>query len=514
MEVILNWALRAVFSVLGAGAGLWLFGWVRRTWPGGGERWPVRIALGMLLLAAVYSVGHARLLLQADAIEAGRERYARFGDPRRAEMRRAEVRGWILDCTDDPAEALAAYRNRDGVVTRDYPLGEGGANLIGGGVGAEERDYTVERLFAAHLRQPRGLLEMGELHPVGTDLRLTLCRRATARAWELLRDSGRPGAVVVQDVNTGAVLAYAATGGPDDAPLGIKRYAPPGSVFKLVLAALWWEAGLADDVLIPCPATIQVTRRAAVSNSGGFELPPVRGPAGMLVPSCNTTAIIMALEMRERLGAEAFVEAYRRFGFTPYTDEAPRDTARDFWATTSRAWAARMSPPPSRIRISTETGRAEWAQLAIGQGPVDVTVIGMSRFLQAIGNDGVMLPPTLETEVAGEAEEGRRVMSEETAGKLQAAMLRVVDAGTARSVLPRLRRLRWDLGGKTGTAQVANAPDDGWFGGLMFDSEGRPRYSVVTYLQGGGPGGRAPAAIAAEMTRLLAGQAPVRAEGR
>ena len=101
-------------------------------------------------------------------------------------------------------------------------------------------------------------------------------------------------------------------------------------------------------------------------------------------------------------------------------------------------------------------------------------------------------------------------MSEETAEKLQAAMLRVVDAGTARSVLPRLRGLRWDLGGKTGTAQVAGAPDDGWFGGLVFDPEGRARYSIVAYLQGGGPGGRQPTAIAAELTRALARMAPAR----
>jgi cell division protein FtsI/penicillin-binding protein 2 len=83
-------------------------------------------------------------------------------------------------------------------------------------------------------------------------------------------------------------------------------------------------------------------------------------------------------------------------------------------------------------------------------------------------------------------------------------MLQVVQQGTARSVAPRLTSIGWDLGGKTGTAQIAGAPDDGWFAGLIHDESGEPRYSVVVYLRGGGPGGRQPAAIAAELTRTLA----------
>lgn len=517
MDVILNWALRGAFFVVGLGAGVWILRWLAHAWRHAEERWPLRIAVGMLLLAGVYAAGHTRLLLQAEQIEAGRERYARFGDPRRTELRRADVRGWIYDCTGQVDEALALYRARAGVVERTYPLGQAGANLVGGGEGADERDYTVERLYADQLRDPRSLLELGELHPAGTDMRLTLCQDATAAAWRLLQASGRPGAVVVQDVQSGALVAYAATGGPDEPPLGVKRYAPPGSVFKLALAALWWEHDLPDDIVIPCPARIQITERASIQNFEGRAQGEVIGPTGMLVPSCNTGAVWMALRMREQLGEEAFVQAYRRFGFVPYADQAPRDTAPDFWATESEAWAERMSPPPSRIRISEQTGRAEWAQLSIGQGPIDVTVIGVSRFIQAIGNNGVMLPPTIERDVVqqrlGEDEqEGVRVMSQQTALKLQSAMLQVVDRGTAASAQAYLQGLTWDLGGKTGTAQIPNRPDDGWFAGLVFGPDRRPRYTVVVYLRGGGPGGRAPAAIGGQMVRALATQPTADAE--
>jgi cell division protein FtsI/penicillin-binding protein 2 len=504
MEAILNWVLRAIFVAIGAGAGVWVVRWLARSWRTTEERWVVRVALGMLLLCAVYAAGHVRLLAQRAHIEEGRQAYVRYGDPRRTELRRAEVRGWILDCSGRPENALALYSEVNGSVRRTYPLGEAGANFVGGGEDADERDYTVERLFASALREPRDLREAGQLHPAGTDLQLTLCSDLTGQAHRLLRATNRQGAVVVQDVATGALVAYAASGTAEEAPLGIKRYAPPGSVFKLALAAVWWENGLPDDTPIPCPASIQPAPRAVISNAGGFDLGTVIGPAGMLIPSCNTSAVWMAQRMRERLGERAFIEAYRRYGFEPYAEQAPRDTSAAFWTSSSRAWARRMAPAPSRIRLHENTGAAEWAQLSIGQGPVDVTVIAVSRFLQAIGNGGQMLPVTLEREHAAEPRGAERVMTPETARRLQLAMLGVVDRGTARGVAPRMAGTRWDLGGKTGTAQLAGAPDDGWFAGLVHDPEGRPRYTVVAYLRGGGPGGRAPAAIAAELARALA----------
>ncbi|MDP9349253.1 MAG: penicillin-binding transpeptidase domain-containing protein, partial [Gemmatimonadota bacterium] len=272
----------------------------------------------------------------------------------------------------------------------------------------------------------------------------------------------------------------------------------------LALAALWWESGLGDPP-IPCPAEIQVNARSRIRNFEMRSRGIVQGPTGMLTPSCNTGAVWMALQMRQRLGSDAFVDAYRKYGFEPYSGKPPQDTVRDFWNTGSERWRKRMSPPLNRIRISEKTGRQEWAQLAIGQGPLDATPIGISRFIQAIGNNGVMLPVTLEWERLEELPEGKRIMQAETARKLQVAMLSVVDSGTARSALPRLAGLNWDMGGKTGTAQIAGRQDDGWFSALIFDPSGRPRYTVVVYLQGGGPGGRMPAAVAAEMTRVMSG---------
>ncbi|HUE96419.1 MAG TPA: penicillin-binding transpeptidase domain-containing protein [Longimicrobiaceae bacterium] len=508
MDLLLNTILLAIFVSLGAGAGTWITRWFRSNWRQTNERWTMRVAVGMLVLVGVYAAAHLRLLAQRGSIEEGRERYAVFGDPRRTELRRGEVRGWVLDCTGDPGGALASYRERDGVVEREYALGAGGANFVGGGPEAEERDYTVEALFAPRLREARNLLELGELHPAGKDLHLTLCRDLTQVAYRQLAQTGLPGAVVVQDVRTGAVLAYAASGGPSDPPLGIKRYSPPGSVFKLALAAVWWENGLPDEIPIPCPAQIEVTARATIGNYGGAEYGTLNGPVEMLVPSCNTAAVWMALEARRQIGEEPFIESYRRFGFLPYESDPPTDSIGDFWETSSSAWTRRMTPAPSRIRLSASTGDAEWAQLSIGQGPVDVTVVGVSRFIQSIANDGVMLPPSFEFDLAKSPPRGDRVMSEQTARTLRAAMRQVVVRGTARSAGAVMEGTGWRLAGKTGTAQVPGRADNGWFAAMLSPPEGDPQFTIVAFVEGGGPGGGGPARIVANVARELAEHTP------
>lgn len=505
LDTVLDWVLRGVVIAFGVGALIALARWLRAAFRERRERWAIRLALAMLVLAAVYAWGHARLLWNAEEITEGRLAWRRFGDPREAERTRGDVRGWILDCTGEDERALARYGLRDGEVQRIYPLGEAGANLIGGGANAEDRDYTVERLFARHLREPIKFAEQSELHAVGKDLRLTLCSAPTRAAYQLLDATHMNGAIIVQDVQTGAVIAYAATGDADDPPFGIKRYAPPGSVFKLAVAALWWENDI-PDTRMACPPYIQIGN-ARIRNFESHEYESITVPSGMLRVSCNTAAVRMALEMRERLGVEAWRDAYQRFGFVTYSGRPPGATERDFWNTGNAAWAERMTPPPVRVRFAERFSQHEWGQIAIGQGPVDMTPLAVSRFMQAIGNGGVMLPPTLEWDQLEKRGEGQRIMKATTSRKLQEAMLTVVDSGTAAAAQPRFAGTGWDLAGKTGTADVANAPrPDAWFAGLMYGPDGRARYTIVVYLQRGGQGGRVAAPIAGEMTKFMSGQ--------
>ena len=53
MDHIINWALRGAFVLVGLGAGVWIFRWLVHAWRHAEERWPLRIAIGMLLLGRI-----------------------------------------------------------------------------------------------------------------------------------------------------------------------------------------------------------------------------------------------------------------------------------------------------------------------------------------------------------------------------------------------------------------------------------------------------------------------------
>ena len=92
------------------------------------------------------------------------------------------------------------------------------------------------------------------------------------------------------------------------------------------MAALWWENDL-PDTRMSCPPYIQIGN-ARIRNFESHEYESISVPTGMLRVSCNTAAVRMALDMRERLGVEAWRDAYQRFGFVTYSDRPPAPARR------------------------------------------------------------------------------------------------------------------------------------------------------------------------------------------
>jgi hypothetical protein len=333
----------------------------------------------------------------------------------------------------------------------------------------------------------------------------TVCEAANRAAARLLAGTGVGGAVVVQDVRTGALVSYAAAPGRER-EADVVTAALPASVWKLLLAAIWWDAGL-DDRELPCPAQLTVNG-ATIRNWGAGDEGAIRVPDEMLVRSCNTAAAEMAVQLRRTLGPRALADGYRRFGVAMVADGAAAPTGPDttFWAGASDDWRRSMSPAPGIVQIGEDDAPETWARMALGVERVQVTPLHVSRFLQAVGNGGVMLAPTTNRATAAHPSAGRRVMRARTAQRLRGAMLGVVERGTAASVRPLLAGSAWRLGGKTGTApRPGAAKPDGWFAGLVFDASGAPRYTIVAYLRAGGSGAGEPARVAAGMTRFLSG---------
>ncbi len=87
-----------------------------------------------------------------------------------------------------------------------------------------------------------------------------------------------------------------------------------------------------------------------------------------------------------------------------------------------------------------------------------------------------------------------------------AAMVDTVQRGTATRIASTLSGTGWAIGGKTGTGGRAGGPlnqQDGWFAGLIFDNQGKARYTVATFVRRGGLGGGNAAEISAQLARFL-----------
>jgi len=323
----------------------------------------------------------------------------------------------------------------------------------------------------------------------------TLCPELVRAAGDALAAQPDGGVVIVQDVATGAVLANSAAGAD---PAGT---AAPGSVWKLVLAGIWWDQGLGEDA-VRCTPTFRAGERT-VRNSTSARLTAGRGIHGMLVGSCNTAAVRMALALRGRLGADGFARELTRIGFPVAGGGEAAAGGRDeaFWATASAGSRAPASPERPDVRLAGD--ESAWVGVGLGTERVHVTPLHVSRFLQAIGNGGLMLAPTVDPAAAAAPAPPRRVLGAETASRLQAAMLDVVRRGTARGAGRALEGTPWHLGGKTGTSPHAGGDPDGWFVGLVFDRTGAARYSVVVYLPRSGSGGGAAAHLAARLASQL-----------
>jgi hypothetical protein len=173
----------------------------------------------------------------------------------------------------------------------------------------------------------------------------------------------------------------------------------------------------------------------------------------MLVNGCDLPGKEMAIALRRAIGGKAMLTDLHRFGVV----------------TTLRA----------------DESDAEWGDTwSLGEHKVSVTVRHISSFLLGVAR--------------------RRVLHDDAAAKLEAAMRDAVRRGTAQASDTDLNGTGWVIGGKTGSGGVPSGePLDGLFAGLIFSGSGHPRFTVVTFVRHGGYGGGNAARLSARAARLL-----------
>lgn len=335
----------------------------------------------------------------------------------------------------------------------------------------ERLDVAEEGSTFQHVLDDRALAAKGRPVP------LTLDARLQARAEALME--GKRGAVVALEPATGRLRALVSAPRANYLNRALNGLYPPGSTFKVFMAAAALSQGL--DPLFNCPAggyrsargtpairdveARQMARRGKVWRGfGRLDL------ASALVHSSNT----YFAQLGVALGPERFGRA---------VDAARLRDPAVLLAATSVSLESAGGGVPDGLRAP------ELAPVAIGQGALQLTPLAVAMLTAAVANDGVLPEPTLDA--AARPALRARPFTFEAAGRVKAMMRTVVRAGTGRACdVPGL-----DVCGKTGTAETGRGGrDHAWF--TCFAPERTPRLVVTVVVEEGGFGAAAALPVA------------------
>ncbi|WP_084104254.1 penicillin-binding protein 2 [Demequina sp. NBRC 110056] len=365
--------------------------------------------------------------------------------------------------------------DREPVTERFYPNGDIAGNIVGFVGGREDKQGVnwglagIEASYEDELLGtpgsltyerggggtviPTGVLEEEPAVP-GSKVVLTIDRDiqyyAQERLAQALSESGSSaGIVMMQDVQTGEVLALADSGSVDPNDPGstpasrrgssaVEDVFEPGSTAKIITMAAALEEGLATPTsryVAPYQYTTDNNQTFKDSHEHADEKLTL---SGILVSSSNTGTI----QVGEDLTEEQRYQYLSDFGFGQRTGVGlPTESAGILhpW----QKW----------------DGRTEWAVL-YGQG-VSVTALQTSQVYQTVANGGVRIAPSLVkglqqpdgTLVESEAAEPVEVISEDTADQLMLMLEDVTESGTGG--MAKIDGYR--VAGKTGTAQAVGS---------------------------------------------------------
>lgn len=141
---------------------------------------------------------------------------------------------------------------------------------------------------------------------------------------------------------------------------------------------------------------------------------------------------------------------------------------------------------PSRFSLSDKSSDSSIMMGSFGQDKITVSPIHLALVTSAICNDGILMDPYVIDHVENdaktivsqaEAQEYKRLLTQEQAEIVQSYMEATVSYGTAKALQSDL----YTAGGKTGSAQVSDSSDDthSWFAGYAKDSMGKAVVVVV-----------------------------------
>ncbi len=357
---------------------------------------------------------------------------------------------------------------------------------------------TNEKSVIVQVNALNYAVDMGEIEVYNSNenpqgVSLTIDNRIQQIAEEAADGGMERGAVVVLEAKTGEIKAMVSRPNFDqndiesaiqagDSSL-INRAVTPyavGSIYKPVVAAAAIESGVLGHTAIECTGSVEVNGITFSCNDntahGEVDLEKA------LEVSCNVYFIELANMTGETfvyntassLGIGSIINLYQNYGFVSGNLPTIGELENDI----------------------------EFANHSFGQGKLLASPLGVSAYTLVFANDGVykdvsVIKQVGQNEVA--QQQGREVLSRDTADIIKNAMINVVENGTGTLGKPN----EVSAGGKTGTAETGSSNPDGsahvvgWFTGF-FPAE-QPEYVVTVMVENEGYGYKSAAPIFKEI---------------
>jgi peptidoglycan glycosyltransferase len=409
-------------------------------------------------------------------------------------------RGLILG--SDKSE-LARNRKEDDLYYRTYPTGDLAPHLVGyndptyGQVGLEHSQNSYLTGTADEVEIVNLVDMLTGKQKRGADLKLTINPKVQRTALGELQKLGKSGAVVVLEVQTGAVVAMVSNPTYDpnqladnwqllnsdpNAPLfnrATQGLYTPGSTFKLITATAALESGSFTP-----QSRFRDDRGEVVID--GFTIHNYRTePFGehsfqeALSQSINTTFA----QIGDQLGEKKIVDYMQKFGFY---EKPPLDLASDEIMASGRYEDGEL------LSTGDSMDKAQVASMAFGQEQLLVTPLQMALVAQSIANGGKMMKPYSVESVADyngtivkQARPGvwKTPLEPGTASDLKDMMVKVVNEGTG----SKTKTSKVQMAAKTGTAEVTGRGPNAWFMG--FAPADNPKYAIAVVVEDSDSGG-------------------------
>lgn len=299
------------------------------------------------------------------------------------------------------------------------------------------------------------------------------------------------GAVLVSCAETGEILAWVSS--PVFKPNELEQYIgkdgeqlvnkciqgnyPPGSVFKIVLAAAALEQGNAE--------ALEIYRCTGETEVEGVILGCKSGPAGghgnlnmeqAMAVSCNC----YFAHLGEKLGRETVLDMAADLGFGK--------TVMEIFSEESHG----------NLPEAAETSKEDTSNLSIGQGVLLATPVQVHQMMSAVAGEGMLTPLTVVSQT--EPTPAKSVLPADTAHQLTSMLKKVMENGTGADG-------DWtgDVYGKTGTAETVRdgqAVKDCWFSGFCRAAENT--YVITVLAENGESGAASCLPVFREITEHLA----------